>query len=144
MQWVLHLQCMLHRAILDPALSFYCILQILRVMAKLRGMFRHALKASRNDTGTLDVKLSRFLLTYRNTPCSTTGMSPAELLMKRPLRSRLDLLRPSVKQRVQAKQADQKRYHDAHSKDRQFEVGQPVLRSKVGPRYCYREDWSCV
>ena len=58
------------------------------------------------------MKLSRFLITYRNTPSSTTGVSPAQLFMKRSLHTRLDLLRPSVQKRVQEKQADQKHYHD--------------------------------
>ena len=47
--------------------------------------------------------------------------------MKRPLRTRLDLLRPSLGTRVQEKQAIQKNYHDAHSIDQTFEVGQPEL-----------------
>ena len=47
-------------------------------------------------------------------------MSPAELFMRRPLRTQL---RPSVQNRVQARQADQKRLHDAHSKFREFDVG---------------------
>ena len=99
--------------------------------------FKQSLKASKDDSGTLSVKLSKFLLTYRNTPSSTTGVSPAELFMKRPLRSRLDLLRPAVKSRVQAKQADQKRYHDVHSKVRQFDIGQPVLVRNLrdGPKW---------
>ena len=57
--------------------------------------FKHSLKATKNDSGSLTMKLSRFLITYR-TPSSTTGVSPAELFMKRPLRTRLDLLRPSI------------------------------------------------
>ena len=38
--------------------------------------------------------LPNFLFTYRSTPHATTNVSPAELLFKRQLRSRLDLLRP--------------------------------------------------
>ena len=47
--------------------------------------------------------------------------------MKRPLQSRLDLLRPFVKRRVQGRQAEQKRQYDAHSRLREFDVGQAVL-----------------
>ena len=83
--------------------------------------FKHSLSASKNDSGSLSTKMSRFLITYRNTPSSTTGVSPAELFMKCPL------LHPSIQKRVQEKQADQKRYHDAHSKYREFYIGQPVL-----------------
>ena len=81
-------------------------------------VFKHALKAGKDDPGTLNLKLSRFLLVHRNTPSSTTGVSPAELFMKRLLRSRLDLLRPSVKGRVQGRQAEQKRQHDAIADER--------------------------
>ena len=71
--------------------------------------------------------MTRFLLTYRSTPHSTTGVSPAELFLKRSLRTRLDLLRPSLERKVTAKQAEQKQYHDVHSKAREFEAGQTVL-----------------
>ena len=43
-------------------------------------------------------KLSRFLLKYRITPHSSTGVAPAELLMARSLRSRLDLLNQTCQQ----------------------------------------------
>ena len=89
--------------------------------------FKHSLKAGKNDAGTLHQKLTRFLLTYRSTLHSTTGVSPAELFLKRQLRTRLDLLRPSLESKVAAKQAEQKNYHDAHSKAREFVVGQTVL-----------------
>ena len=90
-------------------------------------VFKHSLKAGRNYPGTLHQKLTRFLFTYRSTPHSTTGVSPAELFLKRQLRTRLDLLRPSLERKVAATQAKQKSYHDAHSKTREFEIGQAVL-----------------
>ena len=86
--------------------------------------FKYSLKASKNDPGSLELKLSRFLLMYRNIPSSTTGVSPAELFMKRPLRTRLDLMRPSVREHVQRKQAEQKRWHDSRIRFRHFDVGQ--------------------
>ena len=48
--------------------------------------------------------LARYLLRYRNIPHSTTGESPAMLLMGRRLRTPLDLLTPSVHKHVEAKQ----------------------------------------
>ena len=89
-------------------------------------MFKRSLKTSKDDSGTLSVKLSRYLLTYRNNPSTTTGVSPAKLFMKRLLHLRLHLLRPAVQSQVQAKQADQKRYHDVHSKVQQFDIGLSV------------------
>ena len=51
--------------------------------------FKHSLKASKNDTGTLNEKLICFLLQYQNTPSSTTGVTPAKVFMKHPLKTLL-------------------------------------------------------
>ena len=48
-------------------------------------IFKNAMKSVKYDSGTLEIKLARFLLMYRNTPSSTTGQSPAQLLFHRPL-----------------------------------------------------------
>ena len=64
---------------------------------------------------------------YRNTPNSTTGQTPAELMLKRRPRTRLDLLRPDFDSKTSNKQADQKLKHDQHSKEREFLIGEPVL-----------------
>jgi len=87
------------------------------------------MRAAKNDEGVLQYKIAQFLLTYRSTPHSTTGVSPAELFLKRPLRTRFDLLRPSnsVESHVMSKQSDQKSSHDNHSKFRMFAIGQNVL-----------------
>ena len=51
----------------------------------------------KHTTGsTVQEKLSRFLFNYWITPHSTTAVAPCELLMKRRLRSRLDLIHPDV------------------------------------------------
>ena len=42
------------------------------------------------EDGSVQTKLSRFLLSYRTTPHSTSGVEPAELPMKRKLRTHLD------------------------------------------------------
>ena len=44
--------------------------------------------------GDSETRLARFLYHYRITPYVTTGVSPAELLMGRKLKSQLDLLQP--------------------------------------------------
>ena len=46
--------------------------------------------------------------------------------MKRKLRSSLDLLFPSVQQRVEDKQAKQKAHHDGQKPRREFKVGEKV------------------
>ena len=77
--------------------------------------------------GTLESRLYRFLLKYHNTPQGTTGSSPAVLLQKRALRTRLDLIRPCGDEKVKAKQEIMKQQHDRHAKDRTFLCGDPIL-----------------
>ena len=78
------------------------------------------------EGGSLKTKLSRFLLKYRVTPHSTTGVPPAQLLMKRYVRTQLDLVRPSTNDRVTVIQGKHKLAHDNHTKERDLKVGDPV------------------
>nr|VZI00067.1 unnamed protein product [Spirometra erinaceieuropaei] len=55
---------------------------------------------------------------YRITPNGSTGASPAELIFKRQLRTRLDLLNPSKQDRVIAKQTKMKERYDVSSRPR--------------------------
>ena len=88
--------------------------------------------------GTLETRLTRFLFHYRTTPHATTGQCPAELMLGRQLRTRLDLLKPNIGKRVRAHQEQQKRAHqeqqkrahDAHSKPR--EPGVQVYAKNFG------------
>ena len=54
---------------------------------------------------SVDTKLARSLLSFRITPQSTTGESPAPLRWGRSLKSHLDLLRPDVATRVNLAQS---------------------------------------
>ena len=72
-------------------------------------------------------KLSCFLLKYRATPHTTTGVSPAELLMKRKLRTKLNLIVPNTASLVRQKQEHQKQTHDHHAKHRNLEASDPVF-----------------
>ena len=74
--------------------------------------------------GSIQTKLSQFVLSYRTTPHSTTGVPAAELLMKRKLHTQLDRLYPNVADRVRSKQAKQKAAHDYHAKERTLDEGQ--------------------
>ena len=82
--------------------------------------------ALRNRTGTLQTRLHRFLLSYRTSPHSSTGRSPAELLFGRSLRTRLDVCKPSLRETVELKQHAWKNARDSHCTDRQFIIGDPV------------------
>ena len=88
-------------------------------------IFKSGLK--KQTQGTLVDRIARFLFQYRNTPHTTTGSPPAELLMGRRLRSRLDLVKPSIGQRVQDKQCRQQLDHDKHAKARGFVEGEKVF-----------------
>ena len=80
-------------------------------------------------------RLSKFLFQYRITPHTTTGIPPAELLMNRRLRSKLDLLYPELTAKVENKQLKQKQQHDSEKPVRKFKVGESVFAqnfSKTG------------
>ena len=76
--------------------------------------------------GTVDIKLARFLFSYRTIPHSTTGITPAEVMFGRQLRTRFDFLQPDVASKVSKKQEQQKRIFDTHTKDRNFNLGDYV------------------
>ena len=64
--------------------------------------FKEGMK--RQKSGTLNTRLSQFLLRYRITPYSSTGTSPSEPLWGRKLRSTLDLLVPNTNRKLQQNQ----------------------------------------
>ena len=88
---------------------------------------KKSLKASVNDGRTLIQRLSSYLLSYRTTSHSTTGVPPCKLLMQRDLRTRFSLLLPNTEQSVMEKQSVQKSSHDRRSRSREFIVGDRVL-----------------
>jgi len=66
----------------------------------------------KNQQGSMKARLAKTLFSYRLTPQSTTGATPAELLLNRRPRSQLDLLRPNTADRIEQKQSKQKELHD--------------------------------
>ena len=70
-----------------------------------------------NRARPMEHRPANFLLRYHTTPHSTTGATPAELLMKR----RLRLVNPDLAQEIENKQSKQKQHKDLKNhKDRQF------------------------
>ena len=57
---------------------------------------KNSLKAMAAEPGDLTCRIQRFLFNYRTTPNAVTGKSSADIHRGRPLRSRLDQLRPPV------------------------------------------------
>ena len=92
--------------------------------------FKKVLKKA--TTEDLQQQLSAFLLWYRSTPHTTMGTSPAQLLMGRRLITHLDLMHPSLSDRVRSAQAHQKQHHDQHSKECHFKVGDAVFVCNFG------------
>ena len=76
--------------------------------------------------GTLIDRISRYLFHYRNTPHTTTGVTPAELLLGRRPRSRLDMVQPDLCTKVSQKQQQQKQTHDLRARTRSFTIGDLV------------------
>ena len=85
--------------------------------------FKKSIKAMAKETVTLQHKVDNFLFVYRNSVHSTTNQTPAMLFMNRPLRSRIDLLKPNLRREVQNKQFNTLSSEAARS----FDVGQQVL-----------------
>ena len=77
-------------------------------------------------TGAISDKIARLLFQYRMTPQSVTKLSPAELLLGRCLRGRLNLLHPNLADRVEKAAEKQKEYHDVHAKERKLQTGNKV------------------
>ena len=89
--------------------------------------FKQSLTSMKEDPGSTQAKLSKFLMKYRNTPHSTTGETPATLFMGRNLRTRLDLIKPDIRKHVLDKQTSQAKQNSAiASNTRQLFVGQAV------------------
>ncbi|BHF72109.1 hypothetical protein SprV_0401517200 [Sparganum proliferum] len=83
---------------------------------------------AKQTVADLATKLSRFLLSYRITPNDSTGASPAELMFKRQLGTRLDLLNPSTHDRVTSKQTKIKARYDVNTRPRVFESNESVYK----------------
>ena len=81
----------------------------------------------KQSMGSIHDKIARLLFQYCITPHSTTGTTPAEILLGRRSHSRLYLLKPNIGQKVIDKQQQQKNFHDAHFRERIFSEGEKVF-----------------
>ncbi len=94
-------------------------------------ILKSAVKQSNLSGEPLHVLLPRFLLRYRITPHSTTGKSPSMLFFGRQLRTKLDLVFPSLRSKVEHKQ--QALINKTLPKGcRSFEVGDSILFRNYG------------
>ena len=79
--------------------------------------------ALRKMSGPLHTRVSRFLVSYRTTSQSTSTQTPAEMLMNRKLRTRINTVVPNINTTVEHKQLSQKLAHDSRA-IQEFEIGQ--------------------
>lgn len=80
--------------------------------------------------------VANVLFHYRNTPHTTMDKTPAELFLKRELRTHLSMVKPSLQRHVEKKQLAEKLYRDAlNPKGRNFDLYQAVrIRNTRGGR----------
>ncbi|XP_052740894.1 uncharacterized protein K02A2.6-like [Bicyclus anynana] len=93
---------------------------------------KRAIKKAYRDGLDVDAALQTFLLAYRNSVHSSTGDTPAMLLQKRPLRSRLDLLRPNRERETRVLEAQRKQVEYAGGVTRQLAEGEAVWTREYG------------
>ena len=83
------------------------------------------MRAGVSDGLSQQHRLQTFLLAYRSTVHATTKRLPSELFLNRPLRTKLDLLRPDVQKSVSEKQAVQ--VDSKRNRVREFNAGDKVF-----------------
>ena len=95
-------------------------------------ILKTAIKQAQLTNRDVSAVIAKYLLVYRNTPHSTTGEAPSLLLMGRRLRTRLDLLLPSVEKHVEARQYSSMVNRTAKRGLRHFHAGDAVLARNYG------------
>ena len=94
------------------------------------GTFKTSMKKMFETNSDVDRNLSVFLLTYRNTPHSTTGVSPAVRAFNRTLRFNLTRIRPADRQKQEDSQVDKEQVvldNKYKGREREFEPSDPVF-----------------
>ena len=72
-------------------------------------------------------RVDNFLFHFRNTPCTATGLSPAEIMLKKKPQTKLGLLKPSVRGKfMEKKDAQEEGGSSRVQRSRSFQVGQTV------------------
>ena len=92
----------------------------------MNGLAVQIMKKSQEGEGTMASRIAKVLMAYRTTPQSTIGVSTSELLQGWKIHTRLDLLKPSVTERVEQHRVQQKLSHDTSARRRSFMKGETV------------------
>ena len=88
--------------------------------------FKRALKKAFEEDGDTKRNIDRLLFSYRTTPHTASMQTPAELLMNRKLRTRLDMLKPTCEAQRKMKCSP------TPGKLREFHEGDAVLAQNFG------------
>ena len=119
------------------AMVFAILLQHLTTHPASNGMAERALQIVKKglkkvNDGSIKERLARILFAYLTTPQSTTGLTPAEMLLRCKPRTHLNLIKPNTAERVEQKQKKQKEGHDSKAKAHMFRVGDSVFVKNNG------------
>lgn len=103
------------------------------VQTTKKALLKQVLEDAENGTNrSLQHRIDKFVFCYRTTPHTFTGRTPAELFVRRKLRTQLSLLRPDIKDAMSAKTAKIKTSADMRrGAPRVFAVGDRVLVRSV-------------
>lgn len=83
-------------------------------------------KIFENSVSDVNSSIYRFLLSYRSTPHSVTGKTPAELLFNRKLKTRLSLLKPHISSIKDKEEKHLLSFHELSKNTRNFYPGDLV------------------
>ena len=101
-----------------------------KFMNSMRSTVSSYFRGSKDD---LETRLYRSLLHYNKIPQGTTRVAPCELLMKRILRSRIDVVKPNLKNKVENNQLEMKTRKDTKAAHRSFYAGDHIYaRNFIG------------
>ncbi len=95
-----------------------------RLAERMVQTFKSSMKKQKD--GSVDLQLAQFLISYRNTPQTTTGETPAEMMFGRQLRTRLDLIHPDMENDIRKKQQKQKEQFDKNTQRKKVGVDDRV------------------
>jgi len=95
-------------------------------------ILKSAIEQAQLTNKDVSAVIAKYLLVYRHIPHSTTGEAPSLLLMRRRVRTRLDLLIPSVENHVEVRQYGSMVNRTAKGGLRQFHAGDAVLARNYG------------
>lgn len=94
---------------------------------RLVGTWKRSMKKTFETCKDLDLNNAQFLMNYRNTPNTVTGIAPAVRLLNRTLRSRLHQLRPSDRQIKEGLHTErEEKVMEGQRSERKFEESEPV------------------